>query len=66
MVAVKVDVNSIPDETGRRFGQCIISGLREYLKQPGAREQLEERTKARQAGKEDQNGKHARLSAVEG
>lgn len=47
MDAVKVDVNSIPDETGRRFGQCIISGLREYLKQPGAREALDARTRAR-------------------
>jgi hypothetical protein len=47
MDAVKVDVNSIPDETGRRFGQCIIAGLREYLKQPGAREALDERTRAR-------------------
>ena len=47
MDAVKVDVNSIPDETGRRFGQCIIAGLREYLKQPGAREALDARTRAR-------------------
>ena len=52
MEAVKVDVNSIPDETGRRFGQCIITGLREYLKQPGAREALDARTKARKARKE--------------
>ena len=44
---MKVDVNSIPEETGRRFGQCIAAGLREYLKQPGAREALEARTKAR-------------------
>ena len=42
-----MDVNSIPDETGRRFGQCIIAGLREYLKQPGAREALDARTRAR-------------------
>ena len=56
MEAVKVDVNSIPDETGRRFGQCIISGLREYLKQPGAREALDERTQARKARKEQMNG----------
>ena len=56
MDAVKVDVNSIPDETGRRFGQCIIAGLREYLKQPGAREALDERTKARKARKEAQYG----------
>lgn len=44
---MKVDVNSIPEETGRRFGQCIAAGLREYLKQPGAREALDARTKAR-------------------
>ena len=45
---MKVDVNSIPEETGRRFGQCIAAGLREYLKQPGAREALDARTRARQ------------------
>lgn len=44
---MKTDVGQIPEETGKRFGQCIISGLREYLKQPGAREALEARTKAR-------------------
>ena len=43
---MKIDISQIPEETGIRFGQCIISGLREYLKQPGAREALEERTKA--------------------
>ena len=63
MDAVKVDVNSIPDETGRRFGQCIIAGLREYLKQPGAREALDARTRARQARKESQYGRKS-LSAV--
>ena len=56
MDAVKVDVKAIPDETGRRFGQCILAGLREYLKQPGAREALEERTRARKARKEALNG----------
>ena len=40
-------ISQIPEATGKRFGQCIISGLREYLKQPGAREALEARTKAR-------------------
>ena len=63
MDAVKVDVNSIPDETGRRFGQCIIFGLREYLKQPGAQESLDARTRARQARKEAQYGRKS-LSAV--
>ena len=63
MDAVKVDVNSIPDETGRRFGQCIIAGLREYLKQPGALEALDKRTRARQARKEAQYGRKS-LSAV--
>lgn len=56
-LAVKVDVNLIPEETGRRFGQCIVAGLREYLKQPGAREALEERTRARLARKEAQYGR---------
>lgn len=60
---MKVDVNSIPDETGRRFGECIVAGLREYLKQPGAREMLEARTKARQARKEAQYGRKS-LPAV--
>lgn len=64
MDAAKVDVNSIPDETGRRFGQCILSGLREYLKQPGARELLDARTKARQARKDAEYG-HKSLLAVE-
>lgn len=48
-------ISQIPEETGKRFGQCIISGLREYLKQPGAREALDARTKAR----------HERRKAVE-
>ena len=60
---MKPDISQLPEETGRRFGQCIIAGLREYLKQPGAREALEERTKARQARKEAQYGCKS-LSAV--
>jgi len=44
---MKTVISQIPEETGKRLGQCIISGLREYLKQPGAREALEARTKAR-------------------
>ena len=44
---MKIDISQISEETGRRFGQCIVDGLREYLKQPGAREALEARTKAR-------------------
>lgn len=60
---MKIDISQIPEETGIRFGQCIISGLREYLKQPGAREALEERTKARQARKEMEYG-HKILLAV--
>ena len=60
---IKVDTSMIPEETGKRFGQCIISGLREYLKQPGARELLEERTRARQARKDAQYGRKS-LSAV--
>ena len=59
----KVDTSIIPDETGKRFGQCIITGLRDYLKQPGAREALDARTKARQARKEAQYGCKS-LSAV--
>lgn len=52
---MKIDVSQIPEETGKRFGQCILDGLREYLKQPGAREALDARTKAR----------HERRKAVE-
>jgi len=44
---MKIDVSQIPEETGKRFGQCIIAGLREFLKQPGARDALDARTKAR-------------------
>jgi len=52
---MKIDVSQIPEETGKRFGQCILDGLREYLKQPGAREALDARTKSR----------HERRKAVE-
>ena len=45
---MKIDTTMIPEETGKRFGECIVAGLREYLKQPGAREALDARTKARQ------------------
>lgn len=44
---MKIDVRQIHEETGKRFGQCIHDGIREYLKQPGAREALDARTKAR-------------------
>jgi len=60
---LEVDTMQIPEETGRRFGECIVAGLREYLKQPGAREALEERTRARKARKEAQYGRQS-LSAV--
>ena len=39
---MKIDTTQIPEETGKRFGQCIVAGLREYLKQPGAREALDD------------------------
>ena len=58
------DIKQAPEETGKQLGQSIIEGLREYLKQPGAREALEERTKARQARKEAEYG-HKILLAVE-
>ena len=45
---MQIDISKIPEETGKRFGQCILDGLREFLKQPGAREALEARTRARQ------------------
>ena len=54
---MKIDTAQIPEETGKRFGQCIIAGLREYMKQPGAREALDERTRARQARKEAEYGR---------
>lgn len=60
---MKIDISQIPEEAGKRFGQCILDGLREYLKQPGAREALEERTKARRARKEMEYG-HKSLLAV--
>ena len=44
---MKIDTSLIPEERGKSIGQAIIEGLREYLKQPGAREALEARTKAR-------------------
>lgn len=45
---MKIDTTQIPEETGRRIGQAICQGLREYLKQPGAREALDARTRMRQ------------------
>ena len=42
-----IDISQIPEETGKRFGQCVLDGLQEFLKQPGAREALDARTKAR-------------------
>ncbi len=53
---MKIDTTQIPEETGKRLGECIINGLREYLQQPGARELLDARTKARQARKEAEYG----------
>ena len=53
---MKANVAQIPEETGKRFAQCIVAGLREYLKQPGAREALDARTHARKARKEAMNG----------
>ena len=44
---MKINTTQIPEETGKRIGQAIVAGLREYLKQPGAREALDARTKAR-------------------
>lgn len=58
---MKIDIVQIPEETGKRIGQCIVAGLREYLKQPGAREALDERTRAR---KERQKNGCAGVSAV--
>ena len=43
---MKIDTAQIPQETGRRIGESIIAGLREYLKQPGAREALEAKMEA--------------------
>jgi len=60
---MKVDVTQIPEETGKRIGQSIVAGLREYLKQPGAREALDARTRARKARKEEQYGRES-LPAV--
>ena len=43
-----VDLSKLSEEKGKRFGGAIMAGLREYLRQPGAMEVLEARTKARQ------------------
>lgn len=61
---MKIDTIQIPEETGRRFGQRIAEGIREYLKQPGAREALDERTRARKARKEAQSGHQSIPSMV--
>ena len=45
---MNIDTSQIPEETGKRFGQSLMDGIREYMKQPGALEALEARTKARQ------------------
>lgn len=60
---MKIDTTQIPEETGKRIGQAIVIGLREYLKQPGAREALDARTKARKARKEAEIG-YQSVSAV--
>lgn len=44
----KIDTSQLSEERGMRFGQVIIKGLQEYLKQPGAMERLEARTRARE------------------
>ena len=44
---IKVDISRLSEERGRRFAECILAGLQEYLKQPGAREALDARTAAR-------------------
>lgn len=49
---MNIDIDKISEETGMRFGQCILDGIREYLKQPGAREALDARTKARNERRE--------------
>lgn len=49
---MKIDTTLIPEETGKRFGQVIAEGLRDFLKTPGAMEMLDERTRARKARKE--------------
>lgn len=60
---MKIDTTQIPEETGKRIGQTVVNGLRAYLQQPGAREALDERTRARKARKEAQSG-YQSISAV--
>lgn len=62
---MEIDISRIPEETGKRFGQCIVDGLREYLKQPGAREALEARTQARKARKEVEHGRAVLLTVAD-
>ena len=53
---MEVLTTSIPAETGKKFGERIAAGLREYLKRPGGREALDARTKARHERRERECG----------
>ena len=44
----QIDTTQIPEGARKRIGQSIIAGLRKYMEQPGAREALDARTKARE------------------
>ena len=58
---MKIDTIQIPEETGKRIGQCIAEGLRRYLQQPGAREALDARTAIRNERRKE---REAALSPV--
>ena len=38
---IKLNLDEIPVEAGRRLGEAIMKDFREFMKQPGANEQLE-------------------------
>ena len=38
---IKLNLDEIPEEAGRRLGEAIVKDFREFMKMPGAKEQLE-------------------------
>lgn len=52
----RIDTTQIPEGVGKRIGQCIIAGLRKYMEQPGAREALDARTRARKERRKAREG----------
>lgn len=61
----RIDTTQIPEGVGKRIGQCIIAGLRKYMEQPGAREALDARTKARQERRKASEGSLPQVQGLE-